>query len=180
MKASIRIPRVIIFLIVMSSLTIPYCSCFLSLLQPSLPHFLTSFLDRERGERGERGGGGGVKGGEIDGERSLPLYISLKLFDSIISTLQRSFSRALSTYSLRTRCFASSWLPGSTRAQEFLIKFHSFLARLFLGFLNRTLIARESRWLLPSSATRHRSFVRVFSLPLSPPVARSLNWRIIM
>lgn len=99
---------------------------------------------------------------------SFSFCTALKLFGSIISTLQRTFSRSLSTYQFRLHCFASSWLPGGTREHELLIKFHSFLASLFfLGFLNRTLIARESRWLLPSSATRHRFSVRVFLFSLA-------------
>lgn len=62
---------------------------------------------------------------------SFSLCTALKLFGSIISTLQRIFSRSLSTYQFRLHCFASSWLPGGTREHELLIKFHSFLASLF-------------------------------------------------
>lgn len=62
------------------------------------------------------------------------LSFSLELLGSIISTLQRSCSRSLSTYPLRPRCFVSSWLPGNTREHEFLIKFHSFLVSLFFRF----------------------------------------------
>ena len=84
----------------------------------------------------------------------------------------------------------SSWLPGNTREHELLIKFHSFLAcrsllslslslsLFFLGFLNRALIALESRWLLPSPATCYRTSALL--VLLAPPSACSLNWRIIM
>lgn len=71
-------------------------------------------------------------------------------YSSVLRGFRIAHSFSLPVFPSNFPHLTFSLLHGSLRAREysFLIKFHSFLATTFFkGFLNRTLIARETGWL---------------------------------